>query len=125
MLVVVTCHGNRAMKNIDELSEQSFDQEVLRASGPVLVDFYAPWCGPCKMLAPLLDTLAQEYAGRVKMVKVNVDDAGQLAGRYNITGVPTLLLFKAGEILNTFVGVPATRELKASLDSAAPRVAAA
>jgi len=102
--------------NMIELNDLSFEQEVTQAGGPVLVDFYAPWCGPCKMLAPLLDKLAGEYAGRVKFAKVNVDDAQGLASRFQITGVPTLTLFRGPLVLNTFVGVPSARDLKASLD---------
>jgi thioredoxin len=112
------------MKNIIELDERNFEQEVQQASMPVLVDFYAPWCGPCKMFAPALDSLATEYSGRIKFAKVNVDDAPGLASRFEITGVPTLIAFRGGVVLNTLVGVPSLRELKASLDRlAAPPVA--
>ncbi len=102
-----------------ELNDLNFEQEVTRAGGPVLVDFYAPWCGPCKMLAPVLEKLAAEYAGRVKFTKVNVDEAQRLAYRFDITGVPTLILFQGPLVLDTFVGVPSARDLKASLDRAA------
>jgi thioredoxin len=109
-----------AMKNIIEANETNFETEVLKADGLVLVDFYAPWCGPCKMLAPLLEQLAGQYAGRVKFVKVNVDEAPRLAMRYDITGVPTVMLFRGGLILDTFVGLPHPRTLKARLDELAP-----
>jgi thioredoxin 1 len=87
------------MKNIIELTEANFEQEVLKAEGPVVVDFYAPWCGPCKMLAPLLEQLAGELAGKLKFVKLNVDEAPVLAGRYDITGVPARMLFRGGNVV--------------------------
>ena len=86
-----------AMKNIIELTEANFETEVLRAPGPVLVDFYAPWCGPCLMLAPLLEQFAAEFAGKIKFAKVNIDDAPALAGEYEISSVPTLMVFRDGE----------------------------
>jgi len=105
--------------NMTELNDMNFEREVTQAGGPVLVDFHAPWCGPCKMLAPVLETLAGEYAGRVKFAKVNVDDAPELAGRYNITGVPTLMLFRGSEPVDQVVGFPGTGQLKLWLDAAA------
>ena len=113
------------MKNVIELNETNFEPEVLKAAGPVLVDFYAPWCGPCKMLAPFLEQLAGEFTGRVKFVKLNVDDAPELAGRYNITGVPTLMLFRGGKMVEQMIGLSAPRSLKATLEEAvSPAVAA-
>lgn len=102
-----------------EITQTQFETEVLNGSGPVLVDFYAPWCGPCRMVAPLLESLAGEYAGRVRMVKVNVDNSPDLAMRYQITGVPTLLLFQNGRVVESLVGVPSARALKARLDAVA------
>ena len=81
-------------------------------------DFYAPWCGPCKMLSPILDSLAGEFAGRVKFVKLNVDEAPELAGDYQITGVPTLILFRGGEAVETMVGMASARALRKMLDGA-------
>jgi thioredoxin 1 len=104
------------MKNIVELTESRFEPEVLQAATPVLVDFYAPWCGPCKMLAPLLDQLAAEFAGRVKIVKVNVDESPELASRFGITGVPTLILFREGKPIDTMVGLPSPKALKTRLE---------
>jgi thioredoxin 1 len=113
------------MSNMIELDERNFEQEVAQADLPVLVDFYATWCGPCKMLAPLLDKLAGEFSGRVKFAKVNVDEAGELAMRFGITGVPTLILFQGGQIIDTIVGMMPPASLKARLEKAAvPSVAA-
>ncbi len=107
------------MKNVIELNENEFEQEVVNASLPVLVDFYAPWCGPCKMLAPVLDTMAGQFAGRIKFVKVNVDNARALAHRFGIRGVPTLILFHQGRIQDTMVGIGSPRALRARLEEVA------
>lgn len=107
------------MQNIIELNEQNFGTEVLKAPGLVLVDFFAPWCGPCKMLAPLLDQLAGEFSGKVKFTKLNVDNAPEVAARYDITGVPTLILFRAGRPLDQVVGFASPRALKSWLANAA------
>jgi thioredoxin 2 len=100
---------------VREVGEAGFAAEVA-GHAPVLVDFYAPWCGPCKMLAPILHSLAGEYAGRVKILKVNVDEVPGLAARFQINAVPTLMLFRDGSVLETWAGVPASRALKAKLD---------
>lgn len=107
------------MKNIIELTEDNFETEVLRATGPVLVDFYAPWCGPCMMIAPLLEQFAADFAGKVKFAKVDIDHASELASEYEITGVPTLILFRGGEAVDQVVGFSGPRQFKAWLDKAA------
>ena len=90
--------------NIVEVTDQNFDSEVLQAGVPVLVDFWAEWCGPCRVLAPMVEALANEYADKVKVTKLNVDENVATASRYRIQGIPTLLLFKDGEICEQLVG---------------------
>ena len=104
-------------EHIVNVSESSFEQEVLKADVPVLVDFWAEWCGPCKMIAPVLDEVAREYAGRLKVCKVNVDDNGDTAARFGIRGIPTLLLFKGGNVEATKVGALSRSQLGAFIDS--------
>jgi thioredoxin 1 len=105
------------MRNILELTEVSFEQEALKAEGPILVAFYAPWCGPCKMLAPVLERMAGEFEGRVHFAKVNVDETAELADRYAITGVPTQILFREGKPLGRLVGLASPRQLQDWLKS--------
>lgn len=88
-----------------KITESNFEQEVLGADIPVLVDFWADWCGPCRMLAPVLKEIADGYEGKVKVGKVNVDEEPELAGKFSVASIPTLILFKDGEIVNTSVGV--------------------
>ena len=106
------------MKNMIELTDETFDREVLKASGPVVVDFYAPWCGPCKMIAPLLEHLAGEFSGTLKFAKFNVDDAPEWAGRYGVRGVPTLMLFGAGQVIDQAVGADALKTLQTWIERA-------
>jgi thioredoxin 1 len=87
-----------------EVSDATFDQEVLRSEQPVLVDFWAVWCGPCKAISPVVDSLAATYAGKLKVAKVNVDENGATPSRYGVRGIPTLLLFKGGKVADQIVG---------------------
>lgn len=86
------------------VSDADFEQNVLKSDVPVVVDFWAPWCGPCRTIAPILEELAGEYEGRLKIAKVNVDDNGQWASKFRIQGIPTLIVFKNGEAVQTLVG---------------------
>jgi thioredoxin 1 len=104
-----------AAPNIVNLTQENFDAEVLKASTPVLVDFWAEWCGPCKMIAPVLDELATENAGQVKIGKVNIDQQQGLAAQYGVRAIPTLLLFHRGEVADQMVGLRSKKDLKASL----------
>lgn len=108
-----------ASPNVVTLTEQNFSQEVLKSATPVLVDFWAEWCGPCKMIAPVLDELADEFVGHARIGKVNIDDHQALAAQYGIRAIPTLLLFKQGEVVEQLVGAKSKRDLKASLEKAA------
>jgi thioredoxin 1 len=94
-----------AGKNVIELTESNFDQEVLQVAGPVLVDFWAPWCGPCLMIGPIVEEIADEYEGKVKIGKLNVDDAPSLAARYGIRAIPNLLVFRNGQVVAQQIGV--------------------
>ena len=105
-----------ASDKVHTLTDTNFDQSVIRASQPVLVDFWAEWCGPCKRLGPTIDELATDYDGKVVIGKLNVDDNPGVAGRYSIRGIPTLLLFKGGQIVEQVVGLADKAHLKGILD---------
>ncbi|HOY70656.1 MAG TPA: thioredoxin TrxA [Methylotenera sp.] len=104
-------------EHITYLSDASFEQEVLQSQLPVLVDYWAEWCGPCKMIAPILDEISKEYAGRLKIGKLNIDDNNQTPPKYGIRGIPTLMLFKNGNVEATKVGALSKSQLTAFIDS--------
>ncbi len=103
--------------NIVYVSDDTFEQEVLNAEGPVLVDFWADWCGPCKMIAPILDEISSEYDGKVRIAKLNIDENPGTPPKYGIRGIPTLMLFKGGNVEATKVGAVSKSQLTAFLDS--------
>jgi thioredoxin 1 len=107
-----------AAANIITATTQNFTETVLKSTQPVLVDFWAEWCGPCKMLAPALDELAAEYEGRAKIAKVNIDDHQELAVQFGIASIPTLLLFKNGQVVSQSMGLKPKAALKQQLDGA-------
>ncbi len=100
-----------------EISNANFDSEVLKSDIPVLVDFWAPWCGPCKSMLPIVDELSEEYEGKVKVVKVNVDENSETPGKYSVMSIPTFIIFKNGEAVSTFVGAKSKEDMKKELDN--------
>ena len=103
-------------EHIAHLSDESFEESVLKSEQPVLVDYWAEWCGPCKMIAPILDEIAKEYAGRLKVAKLNIDENPATPPKYGIRGIPTLMLFKEGGVEATKVGAVSKSQLTAFLD---------
>ena len=104
-------------EHITHLSDDAFEQEVLQSQVPVLVDYWAEWCGPCKMIAPILDEISKEYSGRLKVAKLNIDENQQTPPKYGIRGIPTLMLFKNGNVEATKVGALSKSQLTAFIDS--------
>jgi len=100
-----------------EVTDANFDSEVVKSDTPVLVDFWAPWCGPCRMVAPIVDELSEEYDGKVKFVKLNTDDNVRVATQFGIRSIPTLLVFKQGEVAGQIIGFRPKSDLKKKLDA--------
>ena len=100
-----------------ELNSKNFKSEVIEFQGGVLVDFWAPWCGPCRMMGPIIDSLAGKFAGKVKIAKLNVDDAADIAASFNVSTIPTLIFFKNGKAIHTLVGVTPEPELENQINS--------
>ncbi len=107
-----------ASANIKHVTDSSFEGEVLKSQTPVLVDFWAPWCGPCKAIAPVLDELADDYAGKLKVVKVNVDENPDTPARYGVRGIPNLLIIKGGQVKDQIVGAVPKGHLVRAVDQA-------
>lgn len=103
-------------ENVIELNDAEFDKVVHSSSEPVLVDFWAPWCGPCKMMSPILGELADEYSGKAKICKVNTDEARDSAMEFGITSIPTIILFKDGQVAGKWVGLTSKKDLAEAID---------
>jgi thioredoxin 1 len=105
-----------ASNGINEVTDANFDQEVLKSTQPVMVDFWAVWCGPCQMVAPIVDELASEYAGKLKVMKLNTDENPEVAGRYQIMSIPTILFFKDGQPVEKLIGARPKKQFKDIID---------
>jgi len=110
--------GNEMAEGVFEFTDQNFETDVIGSDTPTLVDFWAEWCAPCKMIAPTVEALAQEYAGKVRIGKLNIDENPSIPTKFGIRGIPTLMLFKGGEMVEQVVGVKSKADLKATIDRA-------
>ena len=108
--------GGINVGDVQQVSDSSFDADVLKSDLPVLIDFWAPWCGPCKQIAPVVDELAKEYDGRLKIVKMNVDDNPQTPSKYGVRGIPNLILFKGGQVRDQMIGAVPKAQLVKAID---------
>jgi thioredoxin 1 len=106
----------QSVSQVQEVSDRDFATEVLQSAEPVLLDFWAPWCAPCRMIAPVIEALAAENQGSVKVAKVNIDDSPNTASSYGVSSIPTLMIFKSGEVVDRFVGVQPKKRLQDALD---------
>jgi thioredoxin 1 len=106
------------MGTLNEVSEKDFETEVLQSAQPVLIDFWAPWCGPCRMITPIVEQLAGENAGSIKVAKINVDDSPNIAASYGVNSIPTIMIFKNGEVVDRFVGVQPKSRLQDAVNQA-------
>jgi thioredoxin 1 len=100
-----------------QVTDDSFEKDVIQSAEPVLVDFWAPWCGPCRMLSPLIEELSKEYNGKIRVAKINTDEHPNAASRYKISAIPTLLFFKGGKVVEQMVGVHSKAEIKKTIDT--------
>lgn len=106
------------MADVTELTSTNFQAEVIESTEPVLVDFWAPWCGPCRMIAPMVEELAEENAGALKVAKINIDETQEIAASYGVSSIPTIMIFKNGDVVDRFVGVQPKARLQEAIDEA-------
>lgn len=117
ILISIEVRGKKIPTKVIEINDKNFGEEVLKCGSPVLVDFWAPWCGPCRMIAPLTEKLAEEYAGQIKFCKLNVDENPQMASRYQVMNIPKLLFFRDGQVVDESIGVVPESKLRSKVES--------